>query len=92
MLAYEWEVFPYSEPQTKSLAKHCGITDSEETAVKHVESIMGSDGECSMGIVYPSIAVYAATRDLSFSWVASASAKPRYCTRTLRGGYRWRKS
>lgn len=89
MLAFEWEVFPYSNYRSDDLAKHSGITDSEETAIAHVETILKTDPECAMGVVYPAIMAYSATRSLSYTWVASGHGKRRFCTRTIRGACRW---
>ena len=89
MLAYEWQVFPYSNYRSDDLAKHSGITDSEETAIAHVETILKTDHECAMGVVYPSTMVYSATHSLSYTWVASENVKRRFCTRTVRGACRW---
>lgn len=89
MLAYQWEVFPYSNYRGDDTAKHCGITDSESAAIAHVEQILGTDRSCAMGVFYPVVMVYSATRSLSYEWVPSEHSKRQSCTRTVRGGFRW---
>jgi hypothetical protein len=89
MLAYQWEVFPFSNYRGDGLAKHSGITDSEETAITHVERILHTDSECAMGVMYPASMVYSATRALSYDWAPVRNGKRRFCTRAERGQVRW---
>jgi hypothetical protein len=89
MIAYEWEVLLYNTSGADVSAKHCGISGTEEQAIKHVEQVMRTDKECAIGVVYSSVLVYSAARALSFMWIPSQNAAKQYCTRTVRGGCRW---
>lgn len=89
MMAYQWEVFPYSSYRSDDSAKHCGITDSESAAIAHVEQVLRTDRYCALGVFYPVVMVYSAARSVSYEWVPSEHGIRQFCTRTIRGGCRW---
>jgi hypothetical protein len=89
VIAYQWEVFPFSSYRSDGLARYTGITDSASRAIEHVESVLKSDSQCAAGVFYPVVSVYSATYALSYEWVQTTDSKRRFCVRTLRDGCRW---
>lgn len=91
MIAYQWEVIPFTVPVgVPGQTRYSGITEFEYRAIIHVDTIMETDRDSVMGLVYPvSMVVYSAIQELSYLWMPVSFGKRRTCMRTIKGDWLW---